>query len=136
MNWVWPISPAQAPQILWRDIAALDDAQRVHQLGLEQVGAAAIIGERRQRAQRREFSDVDAEIGLQAPDRHQHFAGHAIGLFDAPEHRAVLLEHVGAARQPRRNHAAGKFLEALAEDLLRLVPGQHALVEVTPVRPA
>ena len=45
------------------------------------------------------------------------------------EHRAVLLEHVGAARQPRRDHAAGKLLEALAEDLLRLVAGQHALVE-------
>ncbi len=35
-----------AAQILRRDIAALDDAQRVHQLSLEHVGAAAILGQR------------------------------------------------------------------------------------------
>ena len=39
-----------AAHLRWRDIAALDDAQRIHQFGLEHVGAAAIVGQRRQRA--------------------------------------------------------------------------------------
>ena len=130
MNWVWPISPAQAPRISWgAEIAALDDAQRVHQFSPEHLRAAAIVSQRRQRTYRRKFSDVDAEVGLEPPDRHQHLARHAVALFDAPEHRAILLHHVGAAREAGRDHAAGELLETLTEDPLRTIPRQHRLIQ-------
>jgi hypothetical protein len=41
-----PNSPAQLPFDAL--VAALDDAQRVHQFGTEMVAAPAVIGQRRQ----------------------------------------------------------------------------------------
>ena len=119
MNWVWPISPAQAPRIPRREIAALDDAQRIHQLGAELVGAAAIIGQRRQRANRREFPGVDAEIRLQSPDRDQHLAGHAIGLLDAastePYCFSMLAPRVSRGGTMRPENSSKLWLNTFCE---------------------
>jgi hypothetical protein len=41
-----------APHLRRLDVPAIDDAQRVNQLGAEVIRAAAVIGERRQRAKR------------------------------------------------------------------------------------
>src|ERR1700757_5024381 len=118
-----------ASHLRGRKIPAIDDAQGIHQLGAELVSAPAIISERRERPDGWELAGVDAEIRLEAPDRHQNFARHAIGLLDARQHRAILFHHVGAAREPRRDHAAGEFLKALAEYFLRAVARQHRLIE-------
>ena len=45
-----------------RKIAAGDEAQRVEQFSLEVVGPAAIIGETRKRADRREIAGDGAEV--------------------------------------------------------------------------
>jgi len=63
------------------------------------ISTAAIVCQRCQRSQRRKFSDVGAVVRLQPPDRHQHLARYAVGLFNAREHRTILLHHVGAARE-------------------------------------
>src|SRR5208282_1878142 len=107
-------------------VAAVDDAQRIQELGPEFVRAAAIVGQRRQRANGRESARVGAEVGFEAPDGDDDRAGHSVLLLDAAEDRAVLLEKPRAARQPRRHHAAGKLLKALAKDSLRVVARDDA----------
>src|SRR4029079_14234319 len=82
-------------------VAAVDDPERLEQFVAEFVGAPAVIGQRCKRAYRLEFAVVDAEIGLQSPDRNDDFAGHAISRFDAPQHRATLLQRSGHARHTR-----------------------------------
>src|ERR1700686_3532839 len=117
-----------AAHFRWRKIATLHDAQRIHQLGPEHLRSPAIVGQRRQRTKRGKFPDVDAVIGLQPPDRHQPLAGYAVGLFDAGEHRAIVLHHVDAAGKAGRHHAPRKLLETLTEDLLRMISGEYGPV--------
>ena len=59
-----------------RQVAALDQAQRVEQLGAKSIGAPAIVGERGDRAERRIFAHIGAEIALQAPERDDDRRGH------------------------------------------------------------
>jgi len=40
-----------------------------------------------------------------------------------------LLHQAGATREAGRDHAAGELLEALIEDPLRMIPGEHRLVQ-------
>src|SRR5664279_4949446 len=117
-----------------RHVAAVDDAERVEQFGLEFVGAAAVIGERRDRTHNVHFAQIDTVVGLQSPDSHDHGAGYAVFLFDAPEYVGVLLHHLGAFGQPvARNHAAGKLFEALLEHALTPVGREHLVVDGDPV---
>ena len=64
-------------------VAALDDAQRIEQLRAEEVGAAAVIGERGDRAQDFVVAEIGAEVALQAPEGGEHRRRHAVLLFDA-----------------------------------------------------
>ena len=87
-----------------RQIAALDDLQRIHQLAREEIGAPAIVGERRERAQRRRISLDRAEVRLQPPDRDDDLRRYPVLLLDAGERRGVLLQHALGAAHARRDH--------------------------------
>jgi len=51
------------------DRLAVDDAKRIQQLVLEHLGAAAIVGQGRQRTNGELLAHVDAEVSFQTPDR-------------------------------------------------------------------
>ena len=109
-------------------VAAVDDAQRIQELGPEFVRAAAIVGQRRQRAKGRESARVGAEVGFEAPDGDNDRARHSVLLLDAAEDRAVLLKKPCPAPQPGRHHAAGKLLEALVKDSLRVIARDDRMI--------
>src|SRR5580693_5494443 len=114
-----------AMHIGWRHVAAVDDLERGKYLAAELVRPAAIIGQRDQRADGGEVAVAGAEVGLQSPDRDDDRAWHAVLLLDLAEGRAVLGQHLGAAGEPRRYHAAGELLKALPEHTLGVVAGDH-----------
>jgi 3-hydroxyacyl-CoA dehydrogenase / enoyl-CoA hydratase / 3-hydroxybutyryl-CoA epimerase len=77
-------------------VAAVDDPQRRHQLVLEHLGAPAVIGERRQRADDRHSAGIGAEVALKPPDRHQDRPRHAVLPLDAGQQVGVAAQHLGA----------------------------------------
>ena len=87
----------RADHLRGRQVAAVDDAQRVHQLAAEHLRAAAVVGQRRQRAQHRQLAHAGAEVALERPEGGDHRARHAVLLLDLGEQVAVLLELGGAA---------------------------------------
>ena len=110
-----------AARALWQ-VAALNEPQRVHEFRLEHVGAAAVIGKRRQPTQCRRIAGNRAEIGLEPPDRDDHGGGHAIGLLDLGKGRGVLLHQARApAKAVGIYHAARELLETLSEDMLAMI---------------
>src|SRR5690606_18775563 len=71
-------------------VAAIDDAQGVHELGCEERRAAAIVGERRERADDGiAVRDVGSEVRFEAPDGYDDLARHAEIALDAAEQRAM-----------------------------------------------
>jgi hypothetical protein len=104
-----------ADEIVQRQIAALDDLQGGDKLALEQLGAAAVMRQRRHRADHRQLAHVArAVVAFQRPDRDDHRRGHAELLLDAPEQRGVHLHQFpGAADAGRDDPGGGVFLEAL-----------------------
>ena len=104
-----------ADEIAQRQIAALDDLQGGDKLALEQLGAAAVMRQRRHRADHRQLAHVaGAVIAFERPDRHDHRRGHAELPLDAPEQRGVHLHQFpGAADAGRDDPGGGVFLEAL-----------------------
>ena len=66
-------------------IAAVDDLDRRQQLPAEEIGPPAIVGERRQRRQRRAVAVEGAEVGLQTPEGGEHRRRHAELLLDLGE---------------------------------------------------
>ena len=112
-----------------RDIAAVDDAERIHQLGAEEVGAAAIVGERGERAERGKVAHVAAVIGLQPPEGDDDRAGHAVLALDAAKSVGVLLQQRAAAAQALGgDDAAGEFQKTLRERRLAAILAEDALV--------
>ena len=87
-----------ADQIAQRQVAALHDLQRRDQLALEQLGAAAIMRQRRERADHRQLAHVaGAVVGFQRPDRHDQLGRHAELPLDARQQRGVALhQRLGA----------------------------------------
>ena len=75
-----------------RQIAAVDDLERRHQLAAEQLGPAAVVGQRRQRTQHRQIAHADAEVALQRPERDDHRARHAVILLGLRQQLAMLLQ--------------------------------------------
>ncbi len=137
MNWVWPISPAQAPRIsaAVRSPRSMMRSASINSAS-EGIRSAAIVSQRRQRTDGREFADVDAEIRLQPPDRHQHLAGHAVGLFDsrrAPNHIAssCWLPRVSRGGTMRPENSSKLWLKTSCERSR----DNTALSGVTPFRP-
>ena len=118
-----------ADHFVGRQIAAVDDLQRGDGLVREHLRAAAIIGQRHQRAQRRQIAHVGAEIAFQSPERGDHRRRHAIFLFGARERRRIGLDRGLALLHPvGRGHAAGEFGEHLPEHALAAVAVDDALV--------
>ncbi len=117
-----------ALEIAQRQVAALQDFQRGDQLALEQFGAAAIMRQRRQRADHRQLAHVaGAVVAFHGPDRHQQRARHAELPLDAREQRGVLRHQPLGAGDARRDDAGrGIALEAHAEGaVLAAVEGEH-----------
>src|SRR3984885_601564 len=112
-----------AVHVGWRHVAAVDDLERGKHLAAELVRPAAIEGQRNERADGGEVAIVGAVVGLQPPDGDNDRARHAELLLDLAEGRAVLGQHLGAAGEPWRYHAAGELLEALPEHALSVVAG-------------
>ena len=107
------------------EVAAVDDAQRIHQLGLEHLRTAAIMRERDERADRLLLAHHDSEIGLQSPDRNEDGSGHAVLLLDPIKDRSILQQHALRLLDALGDPALGEFLEALLEDALIAVERQH-----------
>src|SRR5205823_6838890 len=86
-----------SPHLLRRAPAAIDDAQRIDQLGLPIASAARLIpGERRQRWKYRPhmvlLHERIAEGGFDTPQRQQRAAFDAVILFDARKQGFILLQ--------------------------------------------
>jgi hypothetical protein len=112
-----------------REIAALDDLQRRDGLVLEHLGAAAVIGQRHQRGQRRQIAHVGAEVALQSPERGDHRRRHAVFLLGARKRGGVGLDALLALLHAvGRRHAARELGEDLAEHALAAVAVDDALV--------
>src|SRR3984957_9476418 len=112
-----------AVHVGWRHVAAVDNLERGKYLAAELVRPAAIISQRNQRTDGGEVAVAGAEVGLQPPDGDDDRARDAVLLLDLAEDRAVLGQHLCAAGEPRRYHAAGELLEALPEYTLGVVAG-------------
>ena len=99
---------------------------------LEQLGAAAVVRERRERPHHRKLADVaGAEIAFQAPDADDQLLRHAELPLDAGQQRGVALQELaGAVDAPLRDAGRGVFLEALAEGAaLAAVERENVLVD-------
>ncbi len=120
------------------EIAAVDDLQGCDQFGAEHVGAAAIIGERRQRLDRRQLARVGAEVAFQSPERRDHCTRHTIFALGAGERLGVRLQPLLALLHAIvGRHARGELDEALAEHALAAVARNDARVHRLAVaRPA
>ena len=130
MNWVWPISPAQAPRMADGAISPpIDDPQRIHQLGSKLRRAPAIIGQRRQRPKRLKIPDISSEVGFQAPDRNKHRSLDTIIMLDAGEEVGVAANQTLAFRDTKViRHPGRKLLEGLLKDLLTTIMGNRIAV--------
>ena len=118
-----------------------DDLQRGDQFALEQGAAAAVMRERRQRADHRQLAHVArAVVAFHGPDRHQQFPGHAEAPFDAVEQRGVPLHQPAGASEARGGHARRRELleTALAAEGVGLtaVEGEHLAVDRQAVKAA
>src|SRR4029077_2743930 len=94
----------------------------------ELVRPAAVVGQRGQRADGGEIPVAGAVVGLQPPDGDDDRARHAELLLDLAEDRPVLGQHLCAAGEPRRYHAAGELLKTLPEHALGVVAGDDRRV--------
>src|SRR6516165_5785924 len=110
-----------ADEIVQRQIAALDDLQGGDKLALEQLGAAAVMRQRRHRADHRQLAHVArAVVAFQRPDRDDHRRGHAELLLDAPEQRGVHLHQFpGAADAAGMTRVAAYSSKLLAWNMPR-----------------
>ena len=78
------------------DIAVVDDAQCGNQLFFRPFGAAAFVGQGRQRINGGEIAKVAAVIAFHAPDGCDHRGGHAVALGRRLQGGRCLL-HLGLA---------------------------------------
>src|SRR5215469_9305233 len=110
-------------------IAALDEPQRVKQLGTEAIRAPAVVSERGERAQRAIIAHVGAEIAFQRPERDDHWRWHAELRVDLGEDRRVSFDQGAAALNAvSRGHAIGKFEESLGENALAAIDIHDTLI--------
>src|SRR5680860_1354601 len=107
-----------------REIAAVDDFERIHQLLAELLRPAAVIGQSGERADARQIAHDLAEVGLQPPIGDQHRTRHAVLLLDALEGRSVFAEQRLADIHPVvGHHAALEGQIVLGENTLATVMG-------------
>jgi hypothetical protein len=111
-------------------VAALDDAQRVEQLIAEEIGTAAVIGQRRVGGEDFVFAETGAEVAFQAPERGQHRRGDAVLLFDVGEQRGVLLDDgLAVGDAGAAGHAVGELDEGLLEHTLAVIAAHDGGIE-------
>ena len=112
-----------------RKVAAVDDLQGGDGFLLEHLGAAAVIGQRHQRGQRRQFAHVGAEIAFQSPERGDDRRRHAIFLLGARERRGMGFDFGLALLHPvHRRHPRGELGKHLPEHALAAIAVDDALV--------
>ena len=99
MNWHWPIAPAHEPFMACRPIWPCDTifSAAISWLA-EELGAEAVVGERRQRRHDLEVAEPRAVVALDAPQRDDDRRRHAGRRGEAVDQRAVLLQQHPAAR--------------------------------------
>jgi hypothetical protein len=118
-----------ADHIVRREVAVIDEAQRRLQLGAEHLRPAAVIGERRQRSQRAEFTEIGAEVRLQPPETDKDGTGHPEIALDAGKQIGMLFKQLPTLRHAVvGDHAVGEFEEALREHALPAVGVDDPLV--------
>ena len=112
-----------------REIATLDQAQRVEELPAKSLAAPAVVGERGDGAERLVFAQIGAEVGLQSPERDDHRRRHAELLLDARECCGIGLDQLLAALNAiTGGHAAGEFEKRLGEDALAAIDIDDLLI--------
>lgn len=99
---------------------------RGQKLGPEQVGAAAVMGQCRQRIGRVEIALHRAIVGFKGPEGQQHLAGQSEFGLDPVKDRAMPARHRAAPVDAvLRNQPARKLDERHLEHALRPVGAQH-----------
>src|SRR5690606_3944078 len=101
--------------------------QRIHKLATEHLAAAAIVSQRRERAQHGQIAYPSAEVALQRPEGRDHRCRNAILTLGALEDRPVALH--GAPAGPnamRRGELPHHLEEGLGEEALAPVPDNDA----------
>ena len=93
-------SRPRARKLVGRNVAAIDDLQRRHQLGAEIARPLAVAGERRERLHQRPLAHRRAEIRLDPPNRRQHVPADAVSLFRVSERLGVFGHRRLAVRNP------------------------------------
>ena len=119
----------RADHFLGRQVAAVDDAHRIHELGAEHDRAPAIVGQRRERAQNGQLADDGAVVALERPEGGDHGTGHAVLLLDLGEQVAMLFQAGDAVLDAvLRNQLVGEGEEALGKEALLAVAADDARV--------
>ena len=110
--------------LLRRQVSALDDLERIHELLAELFRTPAIEAQSGERPERLHIAHHLAEIGLQSPEGDEHRTRDAVLLLDLVEDVGVLLEQLAADLEAiARHHAAGELQEGLREHALRAILG-------------
>src|SRR5262249_37871963 len=110
-------------------IAALDEAERVEQLGAKAVRAPAVVSERSERAQCAVIAHIRAEVAFQRPERNDDRGRHAELRIDFGDDRRIGLDQGGAALNAIGcGHSIGKFRESLSENTLAAIDIHDALI--------
>ncbi len=118
-----------ADHFVRRQVATVDDLQRGDGFARETFGAAAVIGQRNQRTQRRQVAHVGAEIAFQSPERGDDGRRHAVLLLGAGKGSRMRLDRGLALLHPIDcGHAPGELGEHLPEYALAAVAVDDSLV--------
>src|SRR5262249_60318328 len=104
------------------------DGDRRHELALDQLGAAAVVRQRGDRANDWLPAYADAEIGLEPPDRDQDRTRDAEALLDARQQVGVLRQEPLRLGETRIDAWQCELLEALPEYPLPPVKRDHLRV--------
>src|SRR5262249_27599388 len=115
--------------VRWTQVAALNEPQRVEQLGAKAIRAPAVVSERGERAQRAVIAHIRAEVAFQRPERDDDRRRHAELRIDFGEDRRIGLDQRRAALNAvGRGHAIRKLKEGLGENALAAVDIHDALI--------
>ena len=115
-----------ARELLRRNVAAVDDLQRRHELGTEVARALAEAGERGQGLHQRPLAHRRAEVRFDPPDRRQHVAADAVRLFGVGEGARLARHRRPAVGDPLVVDKAGDIVPDRRRELgLRLLELQY-----------